>query len=116
MAMIKLYSLMTVISVLVRQFVLPNPFECFGEKATLINWIAEPIIQIVAYGIVGLFYVKGSAPALGVSCGVCTHYRYPVGIGYILVCLVVDIDTRCCCDCIDRRRILAKRKIYEVVK
>lgn len=56
---------MTVISVLIRQFALPNPFECFGESAALINWIAEPIMHAIAYGIVGLFYVRGSAPLLG---------------------------------------------------
>lgn len=83
MAMIKLYSLMTVISVLVRQFVLPNPFECFGEKATLINWIAEPIIQVVAYGIVGLFYVKGSDPALG-SLAYLAVYALIIGILWVL--------------------------------
>lgn len=56
---------MTLISVIVRQFVLPNPFECFGDSAILINWIAEPIIQVIAYGVVGLFYRRGAAPALG---------------------------------------------------
>ena len=39
--------------------------ECFGDNAVLINWIAEPIIQVVAYGIVGIFYISGSEPALG---------------------------------------------------
>lgn len=61
----KLYGFMSIASVIVRQFLLPNPFECFGEKATLINWIAEPIIQMVAYFIVGLFYIKGAAPFWG---------------------------------------------------
>ena len=65
MRKLSLYGIITVISVIVRQFVLPNPFECFGNNAVLINWIAEPIIHIVAYGIVGLFYVSGSAPAWG---------------------------------------------------
>ena len=65
MRKISLYGLITLISTLVRQFVLPNPFECFGDNAVLINWIAEPIIQVVAYGIVGIFYISGSAPALG---------------------------------------------------
>ena len=59
------YSLMTIISTLVRQFVLPNPFECFGDKAIIINLVAEPIIYVIAYGLVGLFYIKGSAPAIG---------------------------------------------------
>lgn len=59
------YGLMTVISTLIRQFCLPNPFECFGDSAILINWIAEPVIQVVAYVIVGMFYTHGSAPFFG---------------------------------------------------
>lgn len=62
---ISLYGIMTVISVVVRQFFLPNPFECFGDRAIIINWIAEPVIQVLAYAVVGLFYVKGSASTLG---------------------------------------------------
>lgn len=65
MRKISLYGLITIISTLVRQFVLPNPFECLGDNANLINWIAEPIMHFVAYGIVGLFYIRNSAPVLG---------------------------------------------------
>lgn len=61
----RLYVLITAISIFIRQFVLPNPFECFGDKAFFINCIAEPIIIVVSYLLVGLFYKKGSAPALG---------------------------------------------------
>lgn len=61
----KLYAIMAVISVLVRQFCLPNPFECFGDSSIVINWIAEPLIHAVAYGMVGLVYRKGDFPALG---------------------------------------------------
>ena len=61
----KIYGLFTIISLLVRQFVLPNPFECFGDNAILYNWIAEPILHAVAYGLVGLAYCKGSFPAWG---------------------------------------------------
>jgi len=59
------YAVMTIISLVIRQFVIPNPFECFGNDAIAINWIAEPIIQAVSYAIVGVFYIKGSAPAVG---------------------------------------------------
>ena len=65
MKRISLYGIVTVVSTIVRQFYLPNPFECFGDKATLINWIAEPIIHMFAYVIVGMFYTRGSAPAVG---------------------------------------------------
>lgn len=65
MKKLSIYGIITVFSVIVRQFFLPNPFECFGESAALYNWIAEPILHIVAYGLVGLVYCKGSLPAWG---------------------------------------------------
>ena len=61
----KLYAVMKVISVLVRQFCLPNPFECFGAGAIIINLVAEPLIHLAAYLLVGLVYNKGDCPALG---------------------------------------------------
>lgn len=79
----KLYALFTIISTLVRQFALPNPFECFGDNAILINWIAEPILHIIAYAIVGLFYSKGSAPLLG-SIGYLFTYACLVGFLWVL--------------------------------
>ena len=74
---------MTVISTLVRQFVLPNPFECFGDQAILINWIAEPIIHAVAYGIVGLIYIRGSAPVLG---SIAYLFVYAAIVGILWLC------------------------------
>ena len=61
----KLYGIMAAISIIVRQFYLPNPFECFGDMAIVINWIAEPIIHVAAYLLVSTIYTKGSFPALG---------------------------------------------------
>lgn len=60
-----LYGVISVISIIVRQFFLPNPFDCFGDKAVLINWIAEPVLHLIAYGLVGLVYCRGSFPAIG---------------------------------------------------
>lgn len=60
-----LYGVISVISIIVRQFFLPNPFDCFDDKAVLINWIAEPILQVIAFALVGLVYCRGSFPALG---------------------------------------------------
>lgn len=79
----KLYAVFTVLSTLVRQFALPNPFECFGDKAVLINWVAEPFIHLIAYAIVGLFYIKGSEPLLG-SIGYLFTYACLVGLLWIL--------------------------------
>lgn len=61
----KLYGIMAAIGIIVRQFYLPNPFECFGDVAWLCNLIAEPIIHGVAFLLVGTIYRKGSFPALG---------------------------------------------------
>lgn len=61
----KLYAIMAAISAIVRQFYLPNPFECFGNAAIIINLIAEPIIHVAALLMVGTVYRKGSFPALG---------------------------------------------------
>lgn len=61
-----MYKIIATISLIIRQLVLPNPFECFGFfEGIIINLIAEPIIHIVAFVLVGLFYMKGSAPAWG---------------------------------------------------
>ena len=60
-----MYKLMALISTLVRQFCLPNPFECFGDGAFFINLIAEPVIHALAFALVGLVYHRGEFPALG---------------------------------------------------
>ena len=60
----KLYGIMAAISIIVRQFYLPNPFECFGDGAFIINLIMEPVIHLVAYLLAGTVY-GGGAPALG---------------------------------------------------
>lgn len=60
-----MYGLMAIISLLVRQFLLPNPFECFGSMAEIYNWIAGVVISPIAFALVGLIYHKGDFPALG---------------------------------------------------
>lgn len=60
-----MYGLMASISLLVRQFLLPNPFECFGDMAILYNWLAGLALTPIAYALVGLIYRRGEAPALG---------------------------------------------------
>ena len=60
-----IYTFMVIISVFVRQFVLPNPFECLGDYAVLINWAASAVIGELSYIIVGKVYRKGSAPVIG---------------------------------------------------
>lgn len=79
----KPYVAISIISIIVRQAVLPNPFECFGEKASTINGIAEPIIQVVAYLLVGLVYRKGSNPGFGSLLFLIT-YSAIVGVLWVL--------------------------------
>ena len=78
-----LYPLVTIISIIIRQFFLPNPFECFGDKAIVLNWLAEAIIHIVAFTLVGLVYRKGSNPGLGSFLYLLT-YAFLVGVLWIL--------------------------------
>lgn len=73
-----MYKLIGAISTLVRQFYIPNPFDALGDGLIVnigetsillppgvLNWVAEPIMHMVTFAIVGLYYDRGSAPALG---------------------------------------------------
>ena len=95
--MYKLYSIIAAISILVRQFMLPNPFDPLGEafsitiKDTVIplpplalNWIAESVLHAVTFAIVGIYYKKGRHnPALG-SFLYLLFYTIHVGMIYIV--------------------------------
>lgn len=59
-----MFKLISLLSLLIRQFCFPNPFECFGDSALLINWIAGIVMAPITYLIVGLVYDKGSEPAV----------------------------------------------------
>ena len=72
---------MAFISVLIRQFCLPNPFMCFVNAAA-INWVAEIFLHPIAFFLVGLAYERGSAPAAG-SFLYLVVYSALVGILYV---------------------------------
>lgn len=59
-----MYRLIAWLSKLIRIFIIPNPFGNL-EYGLLINIMAEPILHIITFGVVGLFYNTGSAPAFG---------------------------------------------------
>lgn len=78
---------------LVRQVAIPNPFDVLGEGLTitiaetpillspeLLNWIADPIIAALTFGIVGLHYISKSNPALG---SILYMFFYAVHIGLV---------------------------------
>ncbi len=78
-----MYKLVSIISFLIRQFCLPNPFECFGDSALLINWIVGVAMAPITYLIVGRIYEKGSEPTLGSLLYLVT-YALLTGVLYIM--------------------------------
>ena len=61
----KLYGIVAAISLFVRTFCLPDPFECFGNYAFLINLVVEAPIHFLVYKLVGTIYSRSSFPLLG---------------------------------------------------
>lgn len=59
-----MYNIIKVIGILVRFFYLPNPFESL-PNGELINYCAEPLLHIVTFGVVGIYYESGSNPVEG---------------------------------------------------
>ncbi len=60
-----MYILMSIVSVLVRQFCLPDPFEFLGESYFFVNWIVSFILPPIVYKTVGIVYEKNSFPFIG---------------------------------------------------
>lgn len=76
--MYKLYVLIAGMSVYIRQFVLPNPFEKLSQELiisiggvdialspVLLNWIAEPMLHAITFAVVGFYYTRGENAAAG---------------------------------------------------
>lgn len=92
---------MSTISLIIRQFYLPNPFEYLGwAQGNIVNWIVGIILHPICFGIVGLFYMKGSAPAWGsflylITYSAFTFILYLIGLfefiwwGVIFVLLIL---------------------------
>jgi hypothetical protein len=64
-----MYKLVSILSILVRQFLLPNPYErIFSEESTSLLFnliIGGLILHFLSYTLTGIFYNKGEAPSLG---------------------------------------------------
>lgn len=92
-----MYKFISIISVVIRMFCLPNPFEPLNGKYTfmllnaeipitadIINWVAEPLLHFITFSITGLYYSKGrDNPAKG-SFLYLFFYCVHVGLIYVL--------------------------------
>lgn len=105
-----MYRIIAVISVLIRQFFIANPYESLSflneETATwlpiVLNLLTEGIFHAVAFGIVGIFYRSRSCPAWGsllylvvywINIGVLTLLcKASFSLFYILIILSVYIS------------------------
>ncbi|MGV8983549.1 hypothetical protein [Clostridium sp.] len=77
-----MYKLFSVISLIIRNYYLPNPFENF-QYGVIINFIIEPILQGITFTIVGLLYQRGSAPAWG---SFLYLFFYSLHVSLIMLC------------------------------
>ena len=93
----KLYTLLAAIFYLMRQFAIPNPFEALGTGLNIrigarnllltpeiLNWAADPIIYLLTFAVVGLYYRRGTAPVLG-SCLYMVFYCIHIGLLYLIL-------------------------------
>ena len=81
-----MYVIVALISALIRQFLLPNPFSnLFANQtyADLFNiFIGGAILHILAFVLTGCIYDKGSAPSVG---SFLYLFNYVVIIGLMLL-------------------------------
>ena len=91
-----MYSIIAAISVIIRAFYLPNPFEAFGDieipfqetviaiSPIIINYLFEPILHAITYVVVGLYYKKHRNSASFGSLLYLVFYCVHVGLLYLM--------------------------------
>ncbi len=79
-----MYYIMALIGFLIRQFLLPNPFEPFGGWGALYNLFASGLIGTLAYFTVGLIYEKRSFPFIGSLLYTIAYAVYTLELYFIL--------------------------------
>lgn len=85
----KFYEFIKGSSILIRQFILPNPFDGI-QYAELYNWGAGLALYPITYMIVGLFYSSGSNPVIG---SIMYLFFYAVHTGLIMLAGLFDFST-----------------------
>ena len=84
-----MYKAVAGLSLLIRTFFLPNPFEGM-EMGVLYNLAAGIILLPITFLIVGLFYERGSAPVLG---SLLYLFFYSIHTGLVIVCGQFNFST-----------------------
>jgi hypothetical protein len=79
-----LYKLIYLAGFLIRQFLLPNPFEPLGDKAFIANLLVGGAFWFLSFLMTGIIYKPGSAPALGCFIYNIT-YALNTGITYLVM-------------------------------
>jgi len=87
-----MYKLMSGINVLIRNFLLPNPFAVY-ENGDLYNWIATIILFPITYGMVSFLYESGSAPTWG---SILFLLVYLINSAVLLICSLVNFNLFAC--------------------
>ena len=81
-----IYTIVALVGLYIRQFVLPNPFEFMGTMGFFINLFISGLISYVSYRIVGLIYEKNSFPLLGSILYTLTYSVITGEISLIFLC------------------------------
>lgn len=72
-----MYETVVLISVIIRQFFIANPFISLGMPlAWIINLLFESIFYMTTFRFVGLFYSRGAFPALGSAMYLGVYYGH----------------------------------------
>lgn len=87
-----MYKLICLSSIFIRQFLLPNPFSKL-HNAELYNWLATGLLVPITYFIVGLFYKRGAAPAIG---SFLFLFIFIIHTGILLLCGVFHFNAFAC--------------------
>lgn len=87
-----MYKFISSSSVFIRQFLLPNPFSAL-PNGELYNLLATALLVPITYIIVGLFYKRGAAPALGSFLFLVFYF---IHTGILLLCGVFDFNMIAC--------------------
>ena len=58
-------EIMVILSVIIRTFYLPNPFESLGTMGIVYNLMLSSFLVPLTFIVVGMYYNRGSFPFLG---------------------------------------------------